>query len=109
VTMLGSVRERTAEIGIFRAIGFRRSHVIRVVLLEAGILSALAGISGYLAGFALTRSALPFLVERSSGAAFNPGLAIGALVLAVLMGLASSVYPALLAARIDPTEALRAL
>ncbi|MBI5443560.1 MAG: ABC transporter permease, partial [Deltaproteobacteria bacterium] len=45
VTMMGSVRERTGEIGIFRAIGFRRSHVIRIVLLEAGIVSAVAGVA----------------------------------------------------------------
>ena len=47
VTMMGSVRERTREIGIFRAIGYRRSHIIRIVLLEAAIGSALAGLLGY--------------------------------------------------------------
>jgi putative ABC transport system permease protein len=50
VTMMSSVRERTGEIGIFRAIGFRRSHIIRMILLEAGIVSALAGALGYLVG-----------------------------------------------------------
>ncbi|MGD9272489.1 MAG: ABC transporter permease, partial [Syntrophobacterales bacterium] len=47
VTMMGSVRERTSEIGIFRAMGFRRSHVIKIILLEAGIISAMAGMLGY--------------------------------------------------------------
>jgi len=110
VTMMGSVRERTSEIGIFRAMGFRRSHVIRIVLLEAGIISAMAGILGYLIGFGSTKLALPFFTGSNSiGVIFDPVLAAGAFAVALLMGLASSVYPALMAARIDPTDALRAL
>jgi putative ABC transport system permease protein len=110
VTMMGSVRERTAEIGIFRAMGFRRSHVIRIVLLEAGIISAMAGILGYLVGFGSTKLALPFFTGSTGiGVIFDPMLAAGAFAAAVTMGLASSVYPALLAARIDPSDALRTL
>ena len=110
VTMMGSVRERTAEIGIFRAMGFRRSHVIRIVFLEAGILSTMAGILGYLAGFGAVKIGLPFLTGSNGiGVVFDPMLAAGAISVAVTMGLAASTYPALLAARIDPSDALRAL
>lgn len=110
VTMMASVRERTVEIGIFRAMGFRRSHVIKIILFEAGIISGVAGVIGYLAGFSATKAIIPFFTEgHAPHIVFNPILGIGALALALTVGLLSSSYPAFLASRLDPNEALRAL
>jgi len=110
VTMMGSVRERTDEIGIFRAIGFRRSHIMRIIFLEAGIISGLAGVIGYLLGLGSARAALSLFGEGHSGhVPFDPGLAAGALILALALGLIASAYPAAMAARMDPNEALRSL
>ncbi|HUU49952.1 MAG TPA: FtsX-like permease family protein [Nitrospinota bacterium] len=110
VTMMGSIRERTEEIGIFRAIGFRKSHIIRIVLFEAAIISGIAGIVGYFLGFGVTKIALRFFIESHAvSVPLNFYLAVWAFALSFLLGLISSMYPALLAARLDPNEALRAL
>ncbi len=110
VTMMGSVRERTEEIGIFRAIGFRKSHVMKIVLLEAGIVSAIAGIIGYLLGLGATQIAARFFREGEAVVVpLSLDLAVGAFLLSVVIGLISSIYPATLAAKLDPNDALRAL
>jgi putative ABC transport system permease protein len=110
VTMMGSVRERTDEIGIFRAIGFRRRHIMKIVFMEATILSGVAGITGYFLGFGATKAALSLFSESHSGnVPFSFELAGSALMIALAVGLISSAYPAFMAARLDPNEALRAL
>ena len=110
VTMMGSVRERTDEIGIFRAIGFRRRHVMRIVFMEAAVISGLAGVIGYLLGFGATKAALALFSESHTEIApFSWELAGAALVIALAVGLISSAYPAFMASRMDPNEALRAL
>lgn len=110
VTMMGSVRERTEEIGIFRAIGFRKRHVMQIVFMEAAIVSGLAGIIGYLIGLGAARVAIGFFSEGHTGSVpFDFALASIAFAIALLVGLLSSAYPAVMAARMDPNEALRAL
>lgn len=110
VTMMGSVNERTTEIGVFRAIGFRKQHIMRIILIEAGTLSLIAGFMGYVAGMGGAKAVLPFIAEgKNPVLAWDPALALGAIVLAVVVGIAASLYPARQAAKMDPTEALRTL
>jgi len=110
VTMMGSVNERTVEIGVFRAIGFRKSHIMRIILLEAAIVSLLAGFLGYAAGMGGAKLALPFMAEsKDAKLLFDGWVAGGSITLALLLGLLASLYPALHASKMDPTEALRAL
>jgi putative ABC transport system permease protein len=110
VTMMGSVSARTREIGVFRALGFRRGHVTRLILLEAAFASLLAGALGYLVGMAVSHALVPLFT--SSGqvpVTWTPWLAPAAVGLALLIGALASLYPALRASRLDPTVALRAI
>ncbi len=110
VTMMGSVNERTTEIGVFRAIGFRKSHIMRIILLEAALVSLLAGFLGYAAGMGGAKLALPFMAEsKNAHLIWDSTVAFGSIGLAVMLGLLASLYPALHASKMDPTEALRAL
>jgi putative ABC transport system permease protein len=83
--------------------------------LEAGIVSVLAGVLGYLLGLGATKIALLFFAAKGGhgghgiAVPFDPWLAGAALALAIVLGLAASFYPARVAARLDPCEALRAL
>jgi putative ABC transport system permease protein len=110
VTMMGSVNARTREIGIFRALGFRRSHVTLLVLMEAAAASVVAGVLGYLVGMAASYVLLPLFADGLGvTVSWAPPLAAGAVLLAVLIGSLGSLYPALHASRLDPTVALRAI
>jgi len=110
VTMMGSVNERTTEIGVFRAIGFRKSHIMRIILLEAALVSLLAGFLGYAVGMGGAKLALPFMAEsRNAHLIWDTTIAFGSIGLALTLGILASLYPALHASRMDPTEALRAL
>ncbi len=109
-TMTASVNERTREIGIFRAIGFRQTHIMKIILTEAFLTSLAAGITGYFVGFAISKFVTPFLMGTSGlSISINYALLGFSVGLAVLVGLASSIYPAYKASRLDPTVALRAL
>ncbi|MBE0598396.1 MAG: ABC transporter permease [Desulfuromonadales bacterium] len=108
VTMMGAVNERTREIGIFRALGFRRGHVVWLILMEATWVSLLSGVLGYLAGMGATWAILPWLAEHHPQLVWSFPLAGGSILLALVVGTLASLYPALHASRLDPTEALRA-
>jgi len=110
VTLMGSVRERRQEIGIFRAIGFRKRNVMQIIFLEAGIVSLLAGLIGYGVGILGAALGLRLLSDsHSSGVILDPTLAGSALLVAVIVGLLASAYPAFLASRMDPNDALKAI
>jgi putative ABC transport system permease protein len=108
--MMASVNERKREIGIFRAIGFRKSHIIRIIFLEAFVVGLIGGVAGYLFGLGVSYILGPIITGiKGAGVFIDPVLAVGVVFLSVTMGILSSIYPAIHASKMDPTTALRAL
>jgi len=107
MTMKSSVEERTREIGILRAIGFRKRHIIQIVLTEAGFLSLLGGLLGFFLGMGAAVNFGSALVKAQVHIPWQSNLLVYALGASLSIGLVASLYPAWKAARLDPTESLR--
>jgi putative ABC transport system permease protein len=102
--MLVSVRERTREIGIRKAIGARGRDILAQFLVEALTLSLLGGLIGIVVGLSVSA-----LIGQLAGwgFTFNPATVAIAVVFSLLVGVVFGVWPARQAARLDPISALR--
>ncbi len=102
--MLASVTERTREIGVRRALGAKRKDIIIQFLVESVTLTTAGGVIGIVIGMLI-----PVLIERSLGipAIVTLFTLILPFAMAILVGLASGIYPAMRAAGLDPIIALR--
>lgn len=107
--MFVSVRERTHEIGVRRAIGARPAAILVQILSESVAITALSGIVGVVAGTLLLGTINHFVGE--SDGFVNPGidfnLSLAVMMVLVIAGLAAGLFPALKALKIKPVEALR--
>ena len=102
--MLMAVLERRNEIGLRRALGATRGHIVGQFLAEAILLAGLGGLVGALLG-----SAVAAAYATSQGWLIAlPVAGIGRVVAATLVGALAGFYPALRAANTPPTDALRA-
>jgi len=102
--MLVSVRERTREIGIRKAIGARGRDILAQFLIEALALSLAGGLVGIAVGLAI--SALIGVIA-GWGFIFSPLTVVAAVGFSLLVGIVFGVWPASQAARLDPVVALR--
>ena len=105
-TMLMSVIERTKEIGVFKAVGWSNSDVMRIILVEGLLLGFLGGVIGVFLGFV----ALIVVQDQVPGFAgqITPLLIGEAMGFAMSLGVIGGIYPAYRAANLDPVVALKA-
>jgi putative ABC transport system permease protein len=106
-TMIMPVVERTREIGLLRALSWRKRRVPALILSESPALTLLGGIIGVCWSLAMVRLLALRPTTASIGLRFTPGLLAQALVLAVVLGAVGGLYPAWRATRMRPVEALR--
>jgi ABC-type antimicrobial peptide transport system permease subunit len=107
-TMLMSVLERTREIGVLRALGWRRRRVLSVILRESLALGLAGGLFGILLASGLTSlMALAPGVYGAMAPAYTPKLVVQAILVALVAGALGGLYPAWRATRLSPVEALR--
>jgi putative ABC transport system permease protein len=99
------VNERTAEIGLVKAIGATRKQIVSWYLFEASLVAVAGGLIGLGIGFFVARSLSAVIPGLES--AFHPTVASIALGMAIVLGLAAGIAPAIRAARLDPVAALR--
>jgi putative ABC transport system permease protein len=102
--MLVTVKERTREIGIKKALGARRSHILYQFLTEALCYSLTGGVLGILLGIALSKLASEII---SLPSVLLPKVMVLSVLFAVGIGLFFGIYPAYKASKLDPVEALR--
>jgi len=106
-TMMGSVVERTKEIGVLRAIGLRKRQIINELMIEVAAISTIGGLVGWIVGMLASWLILSYFSQSGVRLEFDPKIALGAVAAALLIGALSTIYPAIRASRLDPSEAVR--
>ncbi len=114
-TLVMAILERRREIGILKALGAADRDVRQLFFAEAGVMGLAGGLFGVLLGWAIGRAIQLATMVYLKRQGMNPPniwsvpwwLVLGAIAFAVVVSLASGIYPASRAARLDPVEALR--
>lgn len=112
--MMISVRERTREIGVLKAIGISNTTIFKMVLTESVIICVIASIIGLILGYFgsiiledYIKSTEPFIPYGLSITKITPGLIGQIIIIALIIGIIAGLLPALWASRLNPVETLR--
>jgi putative ABC transport system permease protein len=102
--MLAAILERTREIGVRRAVGARKTDIVRQFVIEAVLISFVGGLLGIFAGFGMSEL-IALLAGWSTVVTISSILL--AFVVSISVGIVFGIYPAVKGARLDPVEAIR--
>ncbi len=106
----GSISERKHEIGIFRAIGFTKSNIMKIILLESFLISLASGILGIFLTYFMVNLVIPSVVEiNTANFQVNIWFALTGAVSIIILGLGASWCPAISASNIDPVKTINSL
>lgn len=105
-TMVMSVRERTREIGVLKALGFPGPRILKLVLAESILLALIGGLPGLAAAALVTSSLSASLVNFVPGLALTPTIIAIGIALMIALGLATGLVPAVNAMRLKVAAAL---
>ena len=114
--MLVSVQQRTREIGVEKALGARKRHILMQFLAEAMVITCIGGVAGIALAYAVSKTigSITFYSAIASNAdaadihlLISPNSVVVATVILVLVGMISGMIPAIQASNLDPIEALR--
>jgi len=110
-TMYTSVLERTKQIGVMKAIGARNKDILSIFVFESGLLGLVGGIVGVLLGVGLGKT-VQYIGALALGSdlivsTVSPGLILGALLFAFIVGTVAGILPAIQASQSNPVDALR--
>jgi putative ABC transport system permease protein len=107
-TMIVSVYDRVREIGVLKALGWRRGSIVRMILGEATLVGVGAMGLGSVLGLAMTKAVLAMpMVKSLVTPTFSADLWLRALIVSISVALLGGIYPAFRAASLSPIEALR--
>lgn len=109
-TMIMAVYERTKEIGVLKAVGWKSKRILGMILGETLVLTIVSGIVGTIFGILMSEVGMALIGggnEQSLSLAYNPSTFLLAFGVAIAVGLIGGIYPAYRASKLAPTEALR--
>ncbi|NOX66601.1 MAG: FtsX-like permease family protein [Chlorobi bacterium] len=105
-----SLLERTKEIGVYKAVGYTDSNILKIVIAEIAVASLFAGLLGYLLGTLFSSVIYSFLTESKEYIfVFSLPMLFLSMFLAVVVGIIASLAPAIRSSKLDPTVAFRNL